>query len=50
MVVTGSYIPRHNAQVTVFVDHYAVEGIVMVRNDIQCSIKFLRPVELDDPY
>lgn len=50
MVVTGDYIPRLNSVVTVLVKHHSAEGIVTVRTDIQCSIKFLRPFELDEPY
>jgi hypothetical protein len=50
LVVTGSYIPRLNSIVNILVKHYSAQGIVTVRTDIQCSIKFLRPFELDEPY
>ncbi|SES13695.1 hypothetical protein [Sphingobium sp. YR768] len=41
--ILGSYIPGKDAIVKICVDHLSVEGVVRVRNDVQCSIAFLRP-------
>ncbi len=44
MVFTGSYIPDLNAMVKIMVDDCAVEGVVSARNDVQGSLRFVRPV------
>ncbi|MCI4592543.1 hypothetical protein MOK15_21015 [Sphingobium sp. BYY-5] len=50
MQVMGSYMPHRNRIVKILLDRLCVEAVVRARNDVQCSIAFLRPVLSDNPY
>jgi hypothetical protein len=50
LLIAASYTPSLNARVKIYVDRFAVEGVVVRRNEFECSIHFIRPVERDNPY